>query len=132
MLASEVSGWAPKILNEQPPTDCIFGIEFLPVPCFAGHGQVGPTIPEFGAALAATGADLVGVLPASRAYGMGARVEQATALTVLVEERKRAERVKLAMPVLGVPQSVTYSGFSGMVAAEECAPFRPRQVCSRQ
>ncbi len=102
MSASDSSGWASGIRTEQLPTERSFGFEFLPIPFLAGHLQVGLTMPEFGATLAATGAGPAKVLLASRAYVMGAKVKQVTALKILVEERERAESVRLAVPIPGV------------------------------
>ena len=100
-------------------TDRVFGFEIMPAPFVVAHLQVGLTLQNLDAPLAADGSERAGVFLTNALTGWEPRTHKPLLFPELEEERDRADRVKQATPILVILGNPPYNGFAGMAVDEE-------------
>ena len=103
---------------KQAATQRVFGFEIMPAPFVVAHLQVGLTMQDLDAPLATTGMSA----PASsspRAHRLGAKDDQAFAISRTGGRARPRERVKRDTPILVILGNPPYNGFAGMAVDEE-------------
>ena len=85
---------------KQAATERVFGFEIMPAPFVVAHLQVGLTMQNLDAPLAADGTERAGVFLTNALTGWEPRTNKPLPFPELEEERDRAERVKQERPIL--------------------------------
>ncbi|MYA16332.1 MAG: N-6 DNA methylase [Gammaproteobacteria bacterium] len=98
-------------------TQRVFGFEIMPAPFVVAHLQVGLTMQNLDAPLAADGSERAGVFLTNALTGW--EPHMTLPFPELEEERDRAERVKQDTPILVILGNPPYNGFAGMAVDEE-------------
>ena len=106
---------------KQAATGRVFGFELMPAPFVVAHLQVGLTMQDLDAPLAADGEERAGVFLTNALTGWEPRATKPLPFPELEEERDRAEQVKQATPILVILGNPPYNGFAGMAVDEERA-----------
>ena len=104
---------------KQAATERVFGFEIMPAPFVVAHLQVGLTMQNLDAPLAADGTERAGVFLTNALTGWEPRTNKPLPFPELEEERDRAERVKQERPILVILGNPPYNGFAGMAVDEE-------------
>ena len=101
--------------------DRLFGFEIMPAPFVVAHLQVGLTLQDLDAALAADGSERAGVYLTNALTGWEPtdKEKQVVAFPELEEERDQANKVKRDRPILVILGNPPYNGFAGMAVEEE-------------
>ena len=97
----------------------MFGFEIMPAPFVVAHLQVGLTMQNLDAPLAADGSERAGVFLTNALTGWEPHMTKPLPFPELEEERDRAERVKQDTPILVILGNPPYNGFAGMAVDEE-------------
>ena len=100
-------------------TERVFGFEIMPAPFVVAHLQVGLTMQNLDAPLAADGSERAGVFLTNALTGWEPHMTKPLPFPELEEERDRAERVKQDTPILVILGNPPYNGFAGMAVDEE-------------
>lgn len=106
---------------KQAATSRIFGFEIMPAPFVVAHLQVGLLLQSLGAPFAADGSERAGVYLTNALTGWEPVEEQPLPFPELEEERRRADEVKQATPILVILGNPPYNGYAGMAVQEERA-----------
>ena len=113
-------------------TQRVFGFEIMPAPFVVAHLQVGLTMQDLDAPLAADGTERAGIFLTNALTGWEPRSTKPLPFPELEEERDRAERVKQDTPILVILGNPPYNGFAGVAVDEEHelleAYRKPRRV----
>ena len=105
---------------KQAATERVFGFEIMPAPFVVAHLQVGLTMQDLDAPLAADGTERAGVYLTNSLTGWETRTNKPLLpFPELAEERDHAERVKQERPILVILGNPPYNGFAGMAVDEE-------------
>ena len=104
---------------KQAATQRVFGFEIMPAPFVVAHLQVGLTMQDLDAPLAADGNERAGVFLTNALTGWEPTVQKPLPFPELEEERDRAEQVKQDTPILVILGNPPYNGFAGMAVDEE-------------
>ena len=104
---------------KQAATERVFGFEIMPAPFVVAHLQVGLTMQNLDAPLAADGTERAGVFLTNALTGWEPHTNKPLPFPELEEERDRAERVKQERPILVILGNPPYNGFAGMAVDEE-------------
>ena len=104
---------------KQAAIERVFGFEIMPAPFVVAHLQVGLTMQNLDAPLAADGTERAGVFLTNALTGWEPRTNKPLPFPELEEERDRAERVKQERPILVILGNPPYNGFAGMAVDEE-------------
>lgn len=99
----------------------IFGFEILPAPFVVSHLQLGLELARFGAPLADSGDERVGVYLTNALTGWQPPTgpKQHLIFPEMEDERDRAEEVKQQKPILVILGNPPYNGFAGVAVGEE-------------
>ena len=99
----------------------VFGFEIMPAPFVVAHLQVGLTLQDLDAALAADGSERAGVYLTNALTGWEPtdKEKQVVAFPELEEERDQANKVKRDRPILVILGNPPYNGFAGLAVEEE-------------
>ena len=100
-------------------TERVFGFEIMPAPFVVAHLQVGLTMQNLDAPLAADGSERAGVFLTNALTGWEPHMTKPLPFPELEEERDRADRVKQDTPILVILGNPPYNGFAGMAVDEE-------------
>ena len=100
-------------------TERVFGFEIMPAPFVVAHLQVGLTMQNLDAPLAADGSERAGVFLTNALTGWEPHMNKPLPFPELEEERDRADRVKQDTPILVILGNPPYNGFAGMAVEEE-------------
>ena len=100
-------------------TERVFGFEIMPAPFVVAHLQVGLTMQNLDAPLAADGSERAGVFLTNALTGWEPHMTKPLPFPELEEERDRADRVKQDKPILVILGNPPYNGFAGMAVDEE-------------
>ena len=100
-------------------TERVFGFEIMPAPFVVSHLQVGLTMQNLDAPLAADGSERAGVFLTNALTGWEPHMTKPLPFPELEEERDRADRVKQDTPILVILGNPPYNGFAGMAVEEE-------------
>ena len=100
-------------------TGRVFGFEIMPAPFVVAHLQVGLTMQNLDAPLAADGSERAGVFLTNALTGWEPHMTKPLPFPELEEERDRADRVKQDTPILVILGNPPYNGFAGMAVDEE-------------
>ena len=100
-------------------TERVFGFEIMPAPFVVAHLQVGLTMQNLDAPLAADGSERAGVFLTNALAGWEPHMTKPLPFPELEEERDRADRVKQDTPILVILGNPPYNGFAGMAVDEE-------------
>ena len=100
-------------------TGRVFGFEIMPAPFVVAHLQVGLTMQNLDAPLAADGSERAGVFLTNALTGWEPHMNKPLPFPELEEERDRADRVKQDTPILVILGNPPYNGFAGMAVEEE-------------
>ena len=104
---------------KQAAIERVFGFEIMPAPFVVAHLQVGLTMQNLDAPLAADGTERAGVFLTNALTGWEPHTNKPLPFPELEEERDRAERVKQERPILVILGNPPYNGFAGMAVDEE-------------
>ena len=107
---------------KQAATKRLFGFELMPAPFVVAHLQVGITMEELDAALAANGTERAQVFLTNALTGWEPRIAKerpSPLFPELAEERDRAEQVKQKEPILVILGNPPYNGFAGVAAGPD-------------
>ncbi|MDE0098792.1 MAG: N-6 DNA methylase [Truepera sp.] len=107
---------------KEAATKRLFGFEIMPAPFVVAHLQVGITMEELDAALAANGTERAQVFLTNALTGWEPRIAEEKPLPLfpeLQEERDRAEQVKQKEPILVILGNPPYNGFAGVAAGPD-------------
>lgn len=99
----------------------IFGFEIMPAPFVVAHLQVGLLLQSLGAPFAADGSERAGIYLTNALTGWEPVKEKPLPFPELEEERRRADEVKQATPILVILGNPPYNGYAGMAVHEERA-----------
>lgn len=99
----------------------VFGFEILPAPFVVSHLQLGLLLQNFGAPLADTGDERIGVYLTNALTGWEPPKgpKQHLIFSELEAERDAAEHVKRDIPILVILGNPPYNGFAGVAIEEE-------------
>ena len=100
-------------------TERVFGFEIMPAPFVVAHLQVGLTMQNLDAPLAADGSERASVFLTNALTGWEPHINKPLPFPELEEERDRADRVKQDTPILVILGNPPYNGFAGMAVDEE-------------
>ncbi len=100
-------------------TERVFGFEIMPAPFVVAHLQVGLTMQNLDAPLAADGTERAGVFLTNALTGWEPSATQPLPFPELEEERELAGSVKQDIPILVILGNPPYNGFAGMAVDEE-------------
>ena len=100
-------------------TERVFGFEIMPAPFVVAHLQVGLTMQNLDAPLAADGSERAGVFLTNALTGWEPHMNKPLPFPELEEDRDRADRVKQDTPILVILGNPPYNGFAGMAVDEE-------------
>ena len=100
-------------------TERVFGFEIMPAPFVVSHLQVGLTMQNLGAPLAADGSERAGVFLTNALTGWEPHTTKPLPFPELEDERDLAEAVKQDIPILVILGNPPYNGFAGMAVDEE-------------
>ncbi|MXW16904.1 MAG: N-6 DNA methylase [Gemmatimonadetes bacterium] len=100
-------------------TERVFGFEIMPAPFVVAHLQVGLTMQNLDAPLAANGSERAGVFLTNALTGWEPHMTKPLPFPELEEERDQADRVKQDTPILVILGNPPYNGFAGMAVDEE-------------
>ena len=100
-------------------TERVFGFEIMPAPFVVAHLQVGLTMQNLDAPLAADGSERASVFLTNALTGWEPHINKPLPFPELEEERDRADRVKQDTPILVILGNPPYNGFAGMAVEEE-------------
>ncbi|MFZ1415422.1 MAG: type ISP restriction/modification enzyme [Defluviicoccus sp.] len=106
---------------KQAATSRIFGFEIMPAPFVVAHLQLGLLLQSLGAPFAADGSERAGVYLTNALTGWKPVKEPPLPYPELEEERRRADEVKHATPILVILGNPPYNGYAGMAVQEERA-----------
>ncbi len=106
---------------KQAATTRIFGFEIMPAPFVVAHLQVGLLLQSLGAPFAEDGSERASVYLTNALTGWEPVEEQPLPFPELEEERRRADEVKQATPILVILGNPPYNGYAGMAVHEERA-----------
>ena len=106
---------------KQAATARIFGFEIMPAPFVVAHLQVGLLLQSLGAPFAEDGSERASVYLTNALTGWEPVKEKPLPFPELEEERRRADEVKQATPILVILGNPPYNGYAGMAVQEERA-----------
>ena len=118
-LEGEGLGALAGVAVRKAATERVFGFEIMPAPFVVAHLQVGLTMQNLDAPLAADGSERAGVFLTNALTGWEPHMNKPLPFPELEEDRDRADRVKQDTPILVILGNPPYNGFAGMAVDEE-------------
>ena len=106
---------------KQAALERVFGFEIMPAPFVVAHLQVGLTMKDLDAQLAADGTERAGIFLTNALTGWEPtqKEKQVVAFPEIAAERDRANQVKRDRPILVILGNPPYDGFAGVAVDEE-------------